>query len=86
MGIDWESKCFDLVPTLNLYSDLEALCWLHDIDRSSWYSIYKGLLTLHHFNPSYLIHDTTTHSNSVIIEAIIAASNEVNKITNLNTN
>ena len=70
---DYETLCFELMPNLNTYTELEQFCWLQGIDRTSWFTIYKGLLTVWHFGTDYLEKFNHAEVDS-IIEAQIKAN------------
>lgn len=69
--IDMEMACFDLVPWINTYYDLEFFCRSRGINRSSWLTIYQGLMTLIHFGEGFLELTNTEDEDSIIIETLI---------------
>jgi len=70
---DYETLCFELMPNINTYTDMEEFCWLQGIDRSSWFSIYKGLLTVVHFGS-----DCLERENHAKVDSIIEAQTKEN--------
>jgi hypothetical protein len=62
---DYETLCFELMPNINTYNEMYDFAYLTGCDQTSWFTLYRSLLTIWHFGTDYL-EKTYTDADSII--------------------